>query len=59
MISGLGSSPREGNDNPLHYTCLGNSIDREAWQVAVHGVAKESDDVVTKQQQYHERGRKE
>ena len=29
-ISGLGRSPGEGNDNPLQYCCLENSIDRGA-----------------------------
>ena len=33
----------EGNGKPLQYSCLGNPMDREAWQVKVHGVAKESD----------------
>ena len=28
------------NGNPLHYSCLKNSMDREVWQAAVHGVAK-------------------
>ena len=31
---------REGNGNPLQYSCLENSMDREAWQSAVHGVAR-------------------
>ena len=39
-ISGLGRSPREGNGIPLQYSCLENSIDRGAWQPAVHGVAE-------------------
>ena len=30
-IRGSGRSPGEGNDNPLQYSCLENSIDREAW----------------------------
>ena len=30
-IPGLGRSPGEGNDNPLHYSCLGNPMDRGAW----------------------------
>ena len=30
-ISGLGRSPGEGNGNPLQYSCLENSMDREAW----------------------------
>ena len=42
-IPGLGRSPREGNGNPLQYSCLENSIDRGAWQARMHGVAKESD----------------
>ena len=29
---------RQGN--PLQYSCLENSIDREAWQATVHGIAK-------------------
>ena len=28
---------------PLQYSCLENSMDREAWWVTVHGVAKELD----------------
>ena len=42
-ILGSGESPREGNGNPLQYSCLGNPMDRRAWQATVHGVAKESD----------------
>ena len=30
----------EGNGNPLQYFCLGNSMDRGAWQAVVHGVAE-------------------
>ena len=33
----------EGNDNPLQYSCLENSVDRGAWWVTGHGVTKESD----------------
>ena len=40
LIPVLGRSPGEGNENPLQYSCLGNLIDRGAWQAAVHGVAK-------------------
>ena len=39
-IPGLGRSPGEGNNNPLQYSCLENSMHRGAWQVTVHGVAK-------------------
>ena len=31
---------REGNGNPLLYSCLENSMDREAWRAMIHGVAK-------------------
>ena len=31
-IPGSGRSPGEGNDNPLQYSCLGNPINRGAWQ---------------------------
>ena len=34
----LARSPRVGNGNPLKYSCLENSMDREAWQATVHGV---------------------
>ena len=40
LIPGLGRAPGEGNGNPLHYSCLGNPLDRGAWQVIVHVVAK-------------------
>ena len=39
-ISGSGGFPRGGNGNPLQYSCLGNPMNREAWQVTVHGMAK-------------------
>ena len=37
LIPGLG---REGNGNPLQYSCLENSTDRGDWWTAVHGVTK-------------------
>ena len=40
LISGLGSSPREGHGNPLQYSCLENSMDKGAWWGAVHGVTR-------------------
>ena len=39
-IPGSGRSCGRGNDNPLQYYCLENSMDREAWQAIVHGVSK-------------------
>ena len=39
-IPGLGRSPREGNGNPLQYSCLENPMDAGAWWVTVHGVTK-------------------
>ena len=43
LIPGSGRCPGEGNDNPLQYSCLENSMNREAWQAAVQGVSKELD----------------
>ena len=40
LICGLGRSPGEGNGNSLQYSCLENSMDREAWQATVQGVAE-------------------
>ena len=39
-IPGLGSFAGEGNNNPLQYSYLENSMDRGAWRAAVHGVTK-------------------
>ena len=39
-ISGSGRSLGGGNGNLFKYSCLENSMDRGAWQVTVHGVAK-------------------
>ena len=39
-IPGLGRYSGGGNGNPLQYSCLENSMDRGAWRVTVHGVAK-------------------
>ena len=33
-------SPGEGDGSPLQYSCLGNPMDRGAWQATVHEVAK-------------------
>ena len=39
-IPGSGKSPGEENGNPLQYSGLENSINREAWRATIHGVAK-------------------
>ena len=39
-IPGSGRSPEKGNSSPLQYSCLGNPIDRGAWQATVHGFAE-------------------
>ena len=39
-VPGLGRSPGGGDDNPLQYSCLENSLDRGAWWATVHGIAK-------------------
>ena len=44
-------SPGEANGNPLQYSCLENTKDREAWWGTVHGVTKESD--MTEQRSIH------
>ena len=52
-VLGSGGCPGEGHGSPLQYSCLGNPIDRGAWQATVHGVAKEwVHDLVTEQQHY-------
>ena len=40
LIPRSGRCPREENGNPLQYSCLGNPMDRGAWQATVHGVTK-------------------
>ena len=48
-IPGSGRSPGEGNGNPRQYPCLGNSIDRGAWQSI--GSQRVGHDLADKQQQ--------
>ena len=35
-----GRSPGEENGNPLQYSCLGNPMDRGAWQATGYEVSK-------------------
>ena len=39
-IPGPGRSPEGENGNPLQYSCPKNAMDSAAWQVMVHGAAK-------------------
>ena len=39
--------PGERNGNPLQYSCLGNPMDRGAWQATVHGVERVGHDLAT------------
>ena len=36
----VGRSPWRRKCNPLQYSCLGNPMDRGAWQATVHAVTK-------------------
>ena len=47
-IPELARSPGEGNGNPLQYSDLENPMDRGAWQVTVHAVARVGHDLATK-----------
>ena len=40
LIPGSERSPGEGNGNLLHYSCLGNPMDRGGWWATLHWVAK-------------------
>ena len=39
-VLGSGRSPLVGNGNFLQYSCLENSLDREAWQATAHEVTE-------------------
>ena len=43
LIPGLRRPPREGNGTPLQYSCLGNPMDRGAWQSYSPWGLRESD----------------
>ena len=43
LIPESGRSLREGNGNPLQYSCLGDPLDKEVRWAMVPGVAEESD----------------
>ena len=41
VVKDMGHSPDKGNDNPLQYSCLENSMDRGAWQ-AIKSIGSQS-----------------
>ena len=57
LIPGSGRFPGEGNDNPLQYSCLENSMYRGAWRATIHEWGGEGKRVrhnwATKQQYIH------
>ena len=40
LIPGSGRSPKEGNGNPVQYSCLENSMNRGAWRASICVVTK-------------------
>ena len=40
LVPGLRKCPGGGNGNPFQYCCLGNPVDRGAWQATAQGVPK-------------------
>ena len=42
-VPGSGRSLREEYGNPLQYSCLANSMNKEAWHAMVYRVAKQLD----------------
>ena len=48
QVTWVGKIPREGNSNPLQYSCLKNPMGRGAWWATVPGVARVGHDLVTK-----------
>ena len=53
LIPGFGRFPGEGNGNPLQYSCLGNPMDRGAWQAPVHGFRTSRTQVSNEQYKPH------
>ena len=44
LIPGRGRSPGGGNGTLLQYSCLGNPMDREAWQARYIGLQRDGHD---------------
>ena len=53
-ITGSGRSAGGGNGNLLQYSCLGNPMDRGAWQATVHGVTRVRHNLATEQRKFIE-----
>ena len=51
-VPGSGRPPGEGNGNPLQYSCLGNPMDRGAWQATGDGAARVRHDLATKESSF-------
>ena len=49
LIPEWGRSLGGGHGNPLQFSCLENSMDREAWRATVRGVTKVEHNLATKQ----------
>ena len=47
LILGLGRPHEIGNGHPFQCSCLGNTMDREAWKATVHGIARSQHDWAT------------
>ena len=52
LIPGLGRSSGLGNSNLLQYSCLENSMDKEAWWATVHWAVESRTQLSTKCTQY-------
>ena len=50
-IPGSERSPGEGKGNPLHYSCLENSMDRGGWRATVHRATKSQSGLIDQQSQ--------
>ena len=51
LIHGSRRSPGEGKGNPLHYSCLENSMDRGGWRATVHRATKSQSGLIDQQSQ--------
>ena len=52
-IPGSGRCPGKGNGNSFQYSCLGNPMDRRAWQATIRGVVRIWHDALEKAMATH------